>query len=181
MTDKSHQHNVRFELEHGRIRTSDDEGALVVPLTALRELTTDVAVGAKIGGALGRALGSRIAKRLGASQVHSAPLERVASELTAEFALHGLGTLALERWGYALVIVLRGEAFRAEFLGELVRGAVEAASGSRVWCLELERTQNEVRLLLSSASAVDRVRAWLANGIAWGDAITRLHSRGGVS
>src|SRR5262249_41242078 len=71
---------------------------------------------ASFGKALGRAMGLRVAKRLAplaeaddgvqGSGARAASLETMADHLGAELSLAGLGSLGLERWGRALVVVI---------------------------------------------------------------------------
>jgi hypothetical protein len=143
---------------------------------------------------MGEAMGRRVAARLaapaagagaasaagdaGARAVRAAPLETVIEHLGGELALAGLGSLAMERWGRAMVLVLDPCPLGADASGLLeavLEGALEAAAGRPVRALVLDRDAGRARLLIAGGAAVARVRAWLAGGTSWGDALVKLH------
>ncbi len=58
----------------------------------------------------------------------------------------------------------------------MLASAVEAAAGRSVHALRLGRDGVRARFLLGGGAGIDKVRAWLAEGIHWGDALVRLHA-----
>jgi hypothetical protein len=172
--------SVRFDLAQGAIRAgAEDDRVLLVPLTALMDVARSApgeAVEA-LGRALGTAIGRRAAARIGNAQQSS--LEDFVTQLAGEAALAGIGILSVERWGRALVVVLEKSPLIGPLVGPLVGAALEAATGRKVATTLLTRDEDYVRILVSNENAVGRVREWIASGMAWGDAITKLH--GGAS
>jgi hypothetical protein len=106
-------------------------------------------------------------------------VDTVVEHLGGELALVGLGSLGLERWGRALVLVVDQSPLGAEgdgLLEALLEGALEAAAGRAVRALRLGRDAVRARFLIGGAAGVEKVRAWLAEGVPWGDALVRLHA-----
>jgi hypothetical protein len=170
---------VRFDLTHGAVRAgASEERLLLVPLGALVDLAGSASPAAveAIGRALGTAIGRRAAARIGDPSATS--LEGFITQLAGETALAGVGVLSIERWGRALVVVLEESPLPSALLTSLVGAALEAASGRKVATAVLAHDSSAVRVLVSSASAVERVRGWMASGVPWGDALAKLHGGG---
>ncbi len=168
--------SVRFDLAHGAVRAgSGDERLLLVPLVALMDLALSAPAEAveSLGKALGAAIGRRAAARIGDAAGSS--LEDFVTQLAGEAALAGVGLWSVERWGRALVVVLEDSPLLGTLVAPLVGAALEAASGRKVASTLLARDERTARVLVSSERAVQRVREWIASGVAWGDAITKLH------
>jgi hypothetical protein len=175
---------VRFDLSKGSIRNVDAAGeagerVVLVPVSALERAMKmgGEAVGAAIGSTLGTSCGRRVAARLGGvTQVNQASLETVVYELNGEMARSGLGSLALERWGRAMVLVVEGAAVASEpLVSAALEGALRAATGRDISCITLSHgVADPARVLVASRSGADRVRGWLASGVSWGDALVRL-------
>ena len=66
----------------------------------------------------------------------------------------------------------RGDRLLEAVIGE----AVGAATGRHAHAVLLVRDGVRVRLLLANSTAAERVKGWLEEGVAWGDALTRLHA-----
>jgi hypothetical protein len=168
-------HAVRFDLPHGSVRTGGaDESVLLVPANALESLALSgpPEVVADFGRALGEAIGRRAAARV---DPHAASLEVFVTELAGEAAIAGVGRMGIERWGRALVVVVEGTKLPSALLAPLVGGAVEAATGRRVASSLLSRDEHTARVLVASEGGVARVREWVASGVPWGQALTKLH------
>jgi hypothetical protein len=169
-------HAVRFDLPHGAVRSgAEDDRLLLVSAAALMDLALAAPSEAveALGVALGSAVGSRAAARL--ANPSTASLEDFVTQLAGEVALAGIGVLSVERWGRALVIVLEDSPLLGSLVAPFVAAALEGASKRKVWGTLIARDQQAARVLVSSERAIDRVRSWIASGVAWGDAITRLH------
>src|SRR5262245_38721231 len=100
---------VTFDLSHGLVHLEGAPSRLLVPSDALVLLAKAAGpeAAAMFGRSLGEAMGRRVASRLAATEgVSSTPVEVVVDHLGGELALAGLGSLGLERWGRALVLVV---------------------------------------------------------------------------
>src|SRR5687767_663906 len=122
-------HSVRFDLKRGA--ASDAKGArlVLVPTTAVEALEkSHPAAAAELGTELGRTCGARVAARLGGdSGVRNATLEVVVSHLAGELAVAGIGSVVIERWGRAMVLVVSHpcvESSRDAFIGAVLAGAI---------------------------------------------------------
>jgi hypothetical protein len=181
---------VTFDLANGQVRlgpseepeASDTRRAVIVPAAAFSALIAAAGeVAARdLGRALGRGIGDRVRTRM---SVREAGVEQVTSELATELALVGLGTLAFERWGRALVAVVGAAPVEGAtgdaFIAATLEGALAAASGRELRTLPLARMGNELRVLVANVATIERAHGLIAEGASWGDAITRLH--GGAS
>lgn len=113
-----------------------------------------------------------------ADGVRAAGASAVVEHLGGELAMTGLGSLGLERWGRALVLVIDQSPLGAGGDGLLecvLAGALEAAVGERSTVVVLARDEVRVRFLVTGPAGADKVRAWLSEGVSWGDALVRLH------
>jgi len=167
---------VRFDLPQGAVRL-DGDSSLVVSARALGQLlsASTAELRASVGGEIGGAMGARVQKRLGnADAVRGASLEVAVSHLSAELSLCGFGTLALERWGRALVVHVSGAPVDApDFFASLVASAVSRATGASAFSTVLDAREG-VRILIASQAAAQRARGWLDQGVPWGEAVARL-------
>jgi hypothetical protein len=173
-------HAVRFDLPRGSVRAGgESDGVLLVPTAALEDLVLSAPPEAveALGRALGSGIGRRAAARMGDAQ--SASVDSFVTQLAGEAGLAGIGALHVERWGRALVVVVEGSPLVGTLLAPLVAAAIEAASGRRVWCTLLARDAHTARVLVGSEPGVARVRDWIASGLAWGEALAKLHGRSG--
>jgi hypothetical protein len=167
---------VRFDLMQGSVRAGWPEDRLVLlPAAALGEAVAAAPPAAV--DALGRALGAGVGRRAGARMLdpQASSLEEFATQLAGEAALAGLGKLAVERWGRALVLAFEDFPLPIAIVPSVAASAVEAALGRKVWPAVLSHDGHSARVLLTSESAAARVRGWISGGMAWGDALVRLH------
>ena len=175
---------VTFDFSHGLVRMDGAPARLLVPADALVALLS--AAGAEATAAfarsLGEGMGRRVAGRLsaeGGAGALAASVAGVVDHLGGELALAGLGSLSLERWGKALVLVVDHSPLGASgdrLLEVTLAGALEEATGKPARALVLARDAAQARFLIGSAAALDKVRAWLEQGVSWGEALVRLHS-----
>jgi len=172
---------VTFDLTQGLVHLEGAPPRVLVPAAALLALAA--AAGAEATAAfartIGEAMGRRVAGRLEEGGVGAAPVEVVVEHLGGELALAGLGSLALERWGRAAVLVVDQSPLGAggnAVLEGVLAGAIAAAAGRPALALLLGREGSRARFLLGSDAGVTRVRAWLAGGVPWGEALVRLHA-----
>jgi hypothetical protein len=170
---------VTFDLTQGLVHL---EGArLLVPAAALLALAAAAGPDARavFTRTLGEAMGRRVADRLSGDGVGAAAVDVVIEHLGGELALAGLGSLGLERWGRAVVLVVDHSPLGAEgdpLLEGVLAGAIVAAAGRAALALHLGREGARARFLLGSAAGVAKVRDLLAGGVPWGDALVRLHA-----
>ena len=196
MTDPPHAGRanlnvVTFDLAHGQVQLgegshSNDSGrAVIVPADALAKLTQAAGEVAtqELGRALGRTLGERVARRLsGTEKVRESAPDLVTTELATELAMVGLGELGFERWGKALLAVVHNAPAGCDrLLTAVLEGALGAATSREVRAMVVARQGDEVRLFVGNVASIERVLAWLGEGIGWGDAITRLHGPRGTA
>jgi hypothetical protein len=169
-------HAVHFDLPRGAVHAKGDpEAQVLVPATALESLLRDVPaiIAERFGAALGAAVGRRVAARL--TDAETASVEGFVTQLAGEAALAGLGSLAVERWGRALVFVVSGSPVADSVMVPFLASAIEAACGIRPVCLWLVGHDRTSRIFVGSQAGVDRVREWMASGLPWADAIARLN------
>lgn len=173
---------VTFDLARGLVQQEGAPAGLIVPAEALAALALAAGPEAAttFGQSVGEAIGRRVASRLAAaSGVRAAGAVAVVEHLGGELAMTGLGSLGLERWGRALVLVIDqsplGSAGDA-LLESVLTGALSAAAGEQPSVTMLEREGKRVRFLVTSRAGADKVRAWLDEGVSWGDALVRLHA-----
>ena len=151
---------------------------LVLAAEALAQLCgrLDAVALRQFGAVLGKQAGARIRERVGSSA--SATLETMVDQLGGELSLAGLGSLAIERWGQALVVRVEGCPLGApghELMSAYVEAALQAAVERDVTALLLERGPESFRLLLCGKAGAARVKGWLSAGGSWGDALAALH------
>jgi ribosomal protein L18 len=172
---------LRFDLTTGQVKTDSGERWLLIPLSALDELTqtAGAASAGRLARSLGVSIGRRAATKLGSIDgVRGASLEAFVSELAFEVAVSGWGSLTLERWGKALVLVLDHAPVKEHgVVASLLEGAIEAAAGREVHGAALAG-EGPVRVLLASEKTAEQARLWSAEGIAAGEVIARLHASG---
>jgi hypothetical protein len=173
---------LRFDVQSGSViasgdmRDMRDMRVVLIPAEALAELAKSDLPGVieGMGNLIGRAIGKRLGARLGAS-ASSGTVESFVTEMAGELGIAGYGAVSVERWGHALIVVVEGSALPIRMLAPLIGAAIENATGREVWSAMLMHDERTARVLVSSRSAIARVRDWLDEGIAWGVALTRLH------
>jgi hypothetical protein len=180
---------VTFDLGNGLVHVEGAPSLLLVPGSALAELCAAAGPEAveAFGRAIGEPMGRRLAARFSASEedgggggVGPASLEGVVDHLGGEIAIAGLGALELERWGHALVLVIDHSPLGAggdRLIEAVLAAAIEAATGRRVKTLSLARDATRARFLVAGSAAVEKAKAWLAEGMSWGEALAKLHNR----
>ncbi len=169
-------HAVRFDLPRGSVRSADgDDRLLLISSAALMDLVLSAPSEAveSMGRALGSAVGRKAAARIGDPSRSS--VEEFVTQLAGEAALAGMGLLSVERWGRALVVVIEDSPLLGMLIVPFVTAALEGATKRNVSGVLLAQGPRAARVLISNERAVDRVRALIASGVAWGDAIAKLH------
>lgn len=172
---------VTFDLTRGIVRLDDDSARILVPASALLSLAKAAGPQAATAFArsIGEPLGARVAARLsGADALRAASPETVVDHLGGEVALVGLGSLALERWGRALLLVVERSPLAqddASLLGGVLEGALQGATGRAVHCVLLNGGAH-CRFLITGEAAAHKAREWLAGGVSWGEVLARLHT-----
>ncbi|MEO7331936.1 MAG: hypothetical protein ABI193_25390 [Minicystis sp.] len=173
---------VTFDLASGLVQLSGAAARLLVPIEALSVLCEAAGpnAAATFGRAVGEAMGARVKARLeGESAVNEASVEAMVEQIGGELGLGGMGSLSLERWGKAMVLVIDGSPLgpRGDGLLEAVlAGALDAATGRSVRSLLLEREEGRARFLITGDAGLEKVTSLLADGLSWGEALARLHA-----
>jgi hypothetical protein len=175
-------HSLEFNLDRGTVKLSGSLERIVLPADALAALVrgADQETRHDFALRLGTEAGRRMAERLDAG----ATLEAVVEHLGGEIALMGLGSLAFERWGAALVATVQASPLRAEgdeLLAGVLAGALQRAFGRSAGVVVLQRDDALARFLLVNRATADRVRGWLGSGASWTDVIARLNASTGAS
>jgi hypothetical protein len=169
--------SVKFDFARGAVEI-DGGARLLVPPAALLALCQGAGVEAQraFGRTLGTELGRRVASRI---RVNDASVDAVLEHLGGDLALMGLGSLGIERWGRALVLTLNGSPLGRDgdtLVAAVLEGALQRGMARDATVMLLAREDNQARLLVVSSAAAGKVRAWLDQGIAWGEVLARLHS-----
>ncbi len=171
-------HAVRFDLPRGSVHGAGEERAVLLPTSVFAELVLAAGpeVAVSIALQMGEAMGKRVAQRLGGRDgVREATLEAMVTALAAEISLAGLGALSVERWGKAMVFVIHNvPAVEHKFLAALFEGAIASSTGSPAHCAVVASDSGGMRILVASATGINRVRGWIAQGTGWGEALVRL-------
>jgi hypothetical protein len=173
--------SVKFDLANGAVSIDGSGSRLLIPADLLTDLWANSAPEQRrdFGRRLGTELGRRVGERLGGNRADRASLEAVVEHLGGDFALTGLGSMHVERWGRALVVAIQGSPFGAagdDLLAAIVEGAIQRLFGKDTGVVVLVREQNLVRLLVLSPNSALRARSWLDAGDGWGDVLSRLHA-----
>jgi hypothetical protein len=173
---------VRFDLASGSVRAGEGERLVLMPTSALQQLgkSAGVDVACGLSRTLGAAAGMAVLARFGTSDaVRAAPLEAVLEALGAELALSGWGAVSLERWGRAMVMrVEHAPVEEEQYVAALLEGALRESTGRAVRCLPLGKDGAD-RYLVAGDRAYGRARDWLAEGLRWGEVLTRLQQADG--
>jgi len=167
--------SVNFDLGRGRVEIHG-EPQLLVSLDSLVELCQSA--GTSVQHAFGRAAGGQIGARVakGLPTFSKSKPETALEHLGGVWATAGLGSLELERWGQALVLVCESVLPKEleTLLSALLQGALESASGRNLDIVPLGWDGNKARLLVANATGGRRVRAWISAGVPWGEALRKL-------
>jgi hypothetical protein len=171
-------HAVRFEIGRGRVSVDGTEARVLVPADALGRLCASAGVESirDFGRSLGTEMGRRVASRLESS---APSVTALVEHLGGDLALAGLGSLAVEIWGRALVFAVADCPLESQgdlLLASVLEGAIQRALGRDAALVDLERSDGRVRFAVLSPKTAESVRAWLGQGVSWGDALARLNA-----
>jgi hypothetical protein len=171
--------SVHFDLARGRVALDAKDARLLVPPLALLDLCQSAGQEAitAFGRQLGLEAGRRVAHRLG-SGLESLGIASWVEHLGGDLALMGLGSLAVERWGRALILTISGSPLGQEgdaLLAAVLEGALERALARKASVIALHREDGQTRFLVLNAGAATKARTWLAEGVSWGEVLTRLN------
>jgi hypothetical protein len=172
---------LTFDVSRGTATGHGHEAMVVFPATALEALLARIPPGdgRQVLSEVGAAIGKRAADSLGGTAaVRRSPLESVVAELGAQFAAAGLGLLSIERWGRAMVLTLEHASLGGGSITALLEGAFCAATDSRGECVLLSEQGGAKRALFTSSRAAAQAREWVREGVAFGEVLSRLQSKG---
>lgn len=174
---------LSFDLAEGLVRL-DDETRLVVPVAALVALFRTAspagrrAFGRAMGESIGHVAGNRLASQ--AEMPHAlvdASPELALSELSAAWALAGLGALGMERWGKALLLVIEGSPLGEEgdeLCETMLESALVTSTDKPARVAWIERKGALARFFVGSQAATERVQRELERGTSWAEALRML-------
>jgi hypothetical protein len=171
---------VTFDLSRGEIRKDDHERRVLLSaraIVALCQAAGDDATSA-FGQSLGESIGASIAARFerGGGDPRGAAIESIVEHLAGELAVAGLGTISVERWGRALVLVVdNASADVDKVLAPLLGAMVSRAAKVQARCVRLSREGDRARFLIAGEAGAGKVSDWLSAGVPWGEALVRLH------
>lgn len=174
---------LRFDIERGRVSMDGDAARLVLPANALQALLASAGPEASVD--FGRTLGTELGRRAAArwtGDAKTTTLAEIIDHLGGEFALAGLGRLRAEQWAEALVFRIEQCPLGQQadsVLAAVIEGALQRALSRDVSAVPVERTDGNTRFLLAGKRGAAKVRAWLKDGLEWGQAVTRLNTSGG--
>ncbi len=179
-------HGLTFDLARGNVQGEGGSTRVILPADVLATLLAAAGDDATrtAGSALGEAMGKRVASRLGEGPegARAASLEGFAEHLGGELALAGLGSLGLERWGRALVLVVDHAPLGPDgdaLLGAVLASALSAATAREVVTALLHRDGARARFFAGSPVGVALLVDFLTHGASWCDALAKLHAERG--
>jgi hypothetical protein len=175
------KHAVVFDLARGATQDASKGRLLLVPASAINEITRGFeTVAKKLGTQIGKACGTRVAGRLGGGDnVRRATIEAVVTEIAGELSVAGVGLVSVERWGKALVVAIENTPLEDDnLLAAIVESSMSAAVSKQVFGVTLSRQGGTVRVLIASDVTCKKVRELLASGTAWGEVLARLSAGG---
>lgn len=174
--------SVKFDLGRGLV-SLDRSYRMLVPADILADLCAAASPEARadFGRRLGTEIGRRVADRLG-DAAKTGSLELLLEHLGGDWALVGLGSLGLERWGRALVFKVADSPLGPgadDLLVAVMEGVLQRAMGREVGVVLLGREGGDARFLVTARETIPAVRSWLGAGTSWGEALMKLHARSG--
>lgn len=172
-------HSVKFDIARGSVELQGAGPRLLVPPDALLDLCRHAGEDAlrDFGRRLGTEAGRRMQDLLGKA-ADTASIEGFVDHLGGNLALLGLGSLSVERWGRALVFVVDGSPLGPAgdtLLAAILEGAVQRCLGRDAHMVAIDRDDKRVRLLATGSSGATRAKALLAQGVKWGEVLSRMH------
>lgn len=175
-------HSVKFDIARGTVQLDGSGPRLLVPPDALLDLCKHAGEESlrDFGRKLGTEAGMRVAGQLG-NAAETAPMDSFVEHLGGNLALLGLGSLSLERWGRALVFLVSESPLGAagsHLIAAVIEGALQRSVGRDARVVVLGSDDGNVRLLATGTAGASKVEKWLKEGVAWGDALARLHEGG---
>jgi hypothetical protein len=164
-----------FDLAHGAVHTRHGDRVLMLSSDVISPL---VATAARHGDltavrSLGKRMGEHAARSLGGDVAGQSP-EDVLQHAAGTLALLGWGTLSMERWGRALVLVLEGAPqLDADSLGlaALLGGLLTSLGGRDVACVPIGRS---ARFVVVHPQVAETVWSWAKEGVSLPEIVGRL-------
>jgi hypothetical protein len=155
----------QFDLARGRVRTRTGARVLVLAENVLAPLIATAVQHGDLTAirTLGSQLGNIIAQALPAP-ANTLPPQQVISYAGSVMSLYGWGSLQLEQWGSALVVVVEGLPPLDEdnlAVAALLGGIFSTLSGSEVACVPMVRTN---KYLVVDPGIAETVWGWSKSG-----------------
>ena len=171
---------VTFELESGRVFVKDETRHALVPLLELRRLCDSAGKVATQGFArmIGKAMAQRMLHSMSkdSAKPSDVSIEEFVSHVGGQFALVGFGTITVETWGSALMLIVQHNELSVDFVAALLSASIEQLLNEPVECVAVQHQQQTSRLLVTSDASREQVATWYRQGIPWHEMIARLHT-----
>jgi hypothetical protein len=174
---------VKFDLARGTIRSPGDEALALIPadVVSMLEPSEDLDIAARNWGALH---GRRLAEVLAGSP-ESSPIELLAQYLGGSLTVAGLGRLAVEIRGDALMFRLSTDdrapstAGRRALLAGFLAGYLEAVGPGAFGVVHIDGDATSDLFWAGNPDAARQVQSWIEQGISPTSAVDRLAGGGG--
>jgi hypothetical protein len=176
---------VAFDLARGQVHLDKSAARVLLPADVLVGLVAqlDEATRVDFGFRVGAEMGRRLASRLGEQLQEASPVVFL-EHLGGEWALAGLGSLGLERWGQVLVFTLSDSPWDARgdtFSAAMIKGALQRGLSRDLvaLCSGRGRSGSVVRFMILAPAVESQVLSWLSEGLDWSGVASRLQSAAG--
>ncbi len=175
--------SVAFDLARGQVFLDKSAARVLLPAEALAQLLPELEDAAvrDFGFSIGAEMGRRLAARLGEQLPLASPAVFL-EHLGGEWALSGMGSLGMERWGRALVFTLGDSPWDARanvFVASVLRGALQRGLSRDVAVVPAGNEDGKLLLLVVSPDTQGAVAEWLASGQSWNAIAARLQGAKG--
>ena len=173
---------VEFDVRSGSVALRGSDRSVLVGVDVLIRFCE--AAGAEATKDFARSVGTEAGKRL-ADALRDGPegatVESVVDHLGGDLAVLGLGSLSVERWANALLLVVEQSPFGPAgdvFVAGVLEGAMARGLAREATLVPLSHTDGTVRLLVTNPVTAAKVRGWLGQGQSVGQILEQLNSGG---
>ncbi|MCH2108370.1 MAG: hypothetical protein MK135_03510 [Polyangiaceae bacterium] len=167
---------IIYDFARGQLKDDEERPRLNLPCDLLLRLCHDAGEEAAVNFAseLGTEMGRRILDKMG-PDAEAASLEQWVEHLGGQLALLGLGNLALERWGKALVLrVQEHPPGAAGLAAHVLMSALQRGLSRDVGFVPFAEETATAFLVLSPDSA-EKAQEWALEGSTMSQVIENLH------
>jgi|GEM_PF-495735 len=167
---------IVYDLARGQLKDEEGASRLNLPMHLVARLCEQAgeAAASDFAQGLGGEIGRRVADRLG-EETGGASVEAWTEHLGGQLALVGLGDVAVERWGRALVLrVSAAPEGASALLDKVLSAALQRALGRDVAAV-LFPTDGVASFLVLSPDAADKARSLAKSGSSLAQVVEELH------